>query len=342
MIKVSDLRRVKKYCFDKIAQQSSARKDLVVRFHPIGAEMYECVMCNGEDFARIVADTTTLTALPEMQIAWTDFVRVCDLFTDVIEVSIKDNTIIFKEGKTKFKCATFRTTLNDMVNFKFDFENAIEINMREGLFILSDLGNFNKFCLSGHYMISSDANIAAINILEESLGEGEYTFTSVFPYGTWYFNPNYRIIVSQDKRMATTIKKALDGYPTKTLLDLSRQVMSNWFEVNTKEFLACLERCAKIDDKVVLRFDQDGYLTIKAENKEFADFATMIECSVDHPSTKQEIRFMQKYITEFCRCEKDGRVRILFDENPHEYKLRAEKDNLIIYAMGLRLPNEIK
>ena len=342
MIKVSDLRRIKKLCFDKIAQQSSARKDLSVRFTPIGAEMYECVMSNGEDFARIVADTTSLVAMPEIQISWADFSRICDLFTDTIEVALKDYQITFKEGKTKFKCAIFKSDTNKMVNFKFDFENAIQINMRDNLFILSDLGNFGKFVLSGHYIISSDANIAAINILPDSLGENEYVFAAVFPQGTWYFNPDYRIIVSADKRMATTIKKALGGYPTKVLVDLSKQAMSNWFEVDVKEFLACLEKCAKIDNKVIFRFDQDNMITIMAENQEYADFATAIECTLDHPSTKQEIRFMSKYLIEFCRCEKDGRLKILFDENPKEYKLRAETDNLIIYAMGLRLPNEMK
>ena len=51
---------------------------------------------------------------------------------------------------------------------------------------------------------------------------------------------------------------------------------------------------------------------------------------------------MQRYLKEFCRCEHNGRVRILFDDDPAEYKLRAEKDNLIIYAMVLRLPNETR
>lgn len=342
MIKVSDLRRIKKLCFDKIAQASSARKDLSVRFSPIGADMYECVMCNGEDFARIVADTTTLTALPEIQISWHDFQRVCDLFSDIVDLTVKDSTILFKEGKTKFKCATFRSNANKMVNFKFDFDNAIKINMRDNLVILSDLGNFNKFCLSGQHLMSSDGNIAIINILNESLGENDYVFTSIFPQGAWYFNPNYRIIVSEDKRLATTIKRAVSGYPTQALLNLSKQALSNWFEVDVKEFLQCLEKCAKIDDKVILRFEPEGYLTIKAENKEFADFATCIECEVDHDSHKQEIRFTQRYIKEFCRCEHNGRVRILFDDDPAEYKLRAEKDNLIIYAMGLMLPNKTR
>lgn len=343
MIKVSDLRRVKKYCFDKIVQQSSARKDLAVKFKPISADMYECIMCNGEDYARLVADTTSLVAMPEIQISWVDFARICDLFNNTVELTVKDYTITFKEGKTNFKCIMFASDLNDRVNFKFDFENAIQINMRENLFILPDLGTFNKFCLSGNHIISTDGSMAAINRLDKSLGDGEYTFTTVFPVGTWFFNPNNKVIVSEDKRMATTIKQALEGYPTQVLLNLSQQALSNWFEVDVKEFLSCLERCAKIDSKVILRFDQEGFLNIKAENNEYADFATMIECKLDHPSRKQEIRVLQKYIIEFCRCAKEDKLKIFFDESPNEYKLKSEADNLTIFAMALRLPaNKLK
>ena len=338
MIKLTDLRRVRKYCFNRIAQQSPRKTSLAVKFSPIGADMYECVMSNGEDYARIIAITTVLTAMPEFQISWTDFIRICDLFVNIIELSVKDNEVIFKEGKTKFKCRLFRSEANDYVNFEFDFDNAIKINMTDNLYIMSDRGNFKNFCLKDKYLMSTDGCFAAINILDNPLSDKEFLFTNIFPEEAWFFNPDYRIIVSEDKQMAMTIKKAAGVYPTKGILQLSRQALSNWFEVDTKEFIACLEKCAKVGEVVTLEFKKEGVLNITAEDLiSSLSFETSIPCKIDHVSNKQKMKFKQIYLEEFYRCEREGKLKILFDDDPLEYKIRAEKDNLIIFAVGLTL-----
>lgn len=338
MIKVSDLRKVKKHCFSRIAQQSSRKKNLAIKFSPVGADMYECIMSNGEDYARIIATTTALTAMPEFQISWTDFIRICDLFVNIIELSVKDNEVIFKEGKTKFKCGLCRSEANNYVNFKFNFDNAIKINMTDNLYIMSDRGNFTNFSLKDKYLMSTDGCFAALNILNNSLSDKEYLFADIFPEGNWFFNPDCRIIVSEDKQMAMTIKKAAGVYPTKGILQLSKQALSNWFEVDTREFMACLEKCAKVGEVITLEFKKEGVLNIKAEDLiSSLSFETSIPCKIDHVSSKQKMKFKQIYLKEFYRCEREGKLKILFDDDPLEYKIRAEKDNLIIFAVGLTI-----
>lgn len=339
MIKVSDLKRIRKVCFDKIAQCGVAKRDLAVRFTAINTELYEVVLSNGEDYARLVGDLTKMCALPDFQINWGDFVRVCDFFQDTIAITVKDKTILFSEGKTKYKCNYFSSNANEGVNFKFDFSSAFKINM-DNLFIIKDFGNMGKFAISQSKLVSTDGNFCAINEISEDIGDDIQMFTTKFPIGTWFFNPQNRVIVSEDKRIACTVRRANGVYPFKGLIDLSNQVLNNWFECDLKEFYSAIERCSKIDDKIIMKL-KDDHIVFKTVGA-FGSFQTDVNVEFEHTSPKEEMRMAYHYLVEYCRCAKDGRIRIYFDDNKNEYKLKSVTDGLTIFGVGLLVPSDIK
>lgn len=81
MIKISDLRRIKRLCFDKIVANGTARRDLAVQIKPLNDELYTVIMSNGVDYARLVADFIQPAETEEINIAWAEFARICDFLT---------------------------------------------------------------------------------------------------------------------------------------------------------------------------------------------------------------------------------------------------------------------
>lgn len=335
MIKISDLKRIKQLCFDKIAQNGAARKDLAVFFKPINEKLYSVVMSNGEDFARIVADIIGDKQIQEFQIAWSDFNKICIFFNKYIEIDLKDNVVTFKENKTKFKCAITRSDASRSCYFKFDFDNAVKVCMDEA-FVLDKLGIMQKFALSKNLIVSTDGNFAAINNIKNNVGNDKHLFTSKFPAGMWFFNPEQRIIVSEDKRVACTIRRATGDYPLDILIKISQQPLNNWVEVNVKQFKDSIDKCSKVDEKIIMTFAENE-LIVAAWNREYADYSTSIPAKFDHISTRLDIRFMYKYLVEFCRCiDENGNLKILFDDDEKTIIIRAENKNLQIFGMGLK------
>lgn len=334
MIKISDLRRIKKTVFDKIAQVSRGQRNtLAVLFKPIDNQKYQIVMSNGEDYGRMIADFTELYAIQEFQISYSDFVRICDLFEKKIDVSVDKNIILIKEGKKKFKCSICKSDAWENAVFSFDFENAFRLSM-DDCWILSDLGIMGKFAVGQNFLISTDGSFAGINLLKQNFGEDVHMFVDEFPSGSWFYNPKQRIIVSEDKRIACTYKKATGLYPYETILQLSEQPLNNWVRVDCKQFQKCLEQCSKIDKKVAIEF-LDNEVNIFATDETSA-VQTTIPAEFEHKTPRKEIRFVQKYIVEFCKCvDENGKLTILFDDNENVYMTRVESEKLKLFGMGL-------
>lgn len=337
MLKISDLRRIKKTVFDKISTSNRGmRNNLSVLFKPIDNSKYQMIMASGDDFGRMVADFTELYAMQEFQIAWSDFSRICDLFEKKIDVSIENNIVLIKEGRKKFKCSISKSDAWKNASFKFDFDNAFRVSM-DDCWILPDLGTMGKFAVGQNFLISTDGNFAGINFLKQNLGEDVHMFTSKFPSGSWFYNPEKRIIVSEDKRIACTFKKAVGAYPYKAILQLSEQPLNNWVRVDCKQFQNCLEQCSKIDEKVAIEF-LDNEVNIFAVGETSAVQNT-ISAEFEHKTPRKEIRFMQKYIVEFCRCiDENGKLTILFDDNENVFMTRTESEKLKLFGMGLSVP----
>lgn len=340
MIKISDLRRIKRLCFDKIAANGTARRGLAVQIKPLNDELYTVIMSNGVDYARLVADFIQPAETEEINIAWTEFARICDFFDKTITITNKNGMYEIKEGKTKFKCAISRSEANNNCYFKFDFDNAIKISMDDCFVLIDRKMQMNKFALDENMLMSTDGIFATINYLKQDFGTDIRLFTEKFPSGMWYFNPKQRIIVSEDKKVACSFSQATGGFPFEAVKKLVKQPLSNWLEVDAKQLKEVADKCSKIDDKIILQFAENEVI-VSANNREQAlDFAVPIPAEYNHKSTRLDIRFLDKYLTEFYRCiDENGKLKIFFDDNQSTYMTRCESKNLSIFGMSLMPPH---
>ena len=336
MIKVSDLKRIKKTCFDRIAQAAVSRPDLAVSIKSVNTEWIEIVMSNGVDFGRILTENTCLIEVPRIEMAWNDFTRVCDVFDNIVEVSVKGAKITFKEGKNKYNCSPVISRFNAMTKFNFNFENAKIIN-QDNMFILADHGGMGGYGISGEYLISCDSSFAAVNKLPEDFGKDLFLFANKFPPGTWYFAPEQNLIVSEDRQIAMSVYQMQKTYPFEGLIGFTKQHLSNWFEADAKLFDEYISRCSKLDSRINFAF-QAGHVIVSARDKDYSDYEVILPVEYEHPTTRKGISFASKYISEFTRCAKDSKIRILFDDSANQHMLRSESDNLIVFGQGLTTP----
>lgn len=294
-------------------------------------------MTNGEDYARIVADFVSDKTFDEFQISWLEFIKICDLFDKNADITIKDGMVHFKEGKTKLKCAISRSDAHKQCYFKFNFETAVKICMDDVYIIKTKLNTIPCFAMSKNWLASTDGNYASINYLKNDIGDGLQLFTTKFPAGMWFFNTGQRLIVSEDKRIACTIKKAACSFPDKAIMQISEQPLSNWLEVDCKLFKECIDKCLKIDEKIILEFAKDEII-VKSHSKEYSsDFNTSMPAVFDHEPKRKDLRFLYEYLIEFCRCaDENGKLKILFDDTQTTYMVHSSTPTLKVFGMSLR------
>lgn len=163
MIKVSDLRRIKKI-FERLARTKN--QDLAVKFIPINENTCSIVMSNGEDYARLISDGEIKN---DIQIGWEDFCRVCDLFDKEINIIKKSKFVEITENNTKLKCSESMSRANDYCDFRFDFDNAIILSLNNVHVITNQgaKGTIDKFVLGQNKLVSTDSHIAIVNTLSK-------------------------------------------------------------------------------------------------------------------------------------------------------------------------------
>lgn len=334
MIKISDLKKIKKNCFDKIAKEALQKDGLAVSVKPLGLELIQVMMSNGNDYARVVLDNYKTSVVPEICLNWKDFLKVCELFQKEITITKKDNRIKISEDKTNLTCTEFAHTFNSACDFKFDFKEALLLET-EDLFILDSHLPMNGFAITQDKLLSCDGCICIVNNLSENFGDNILQYPDKFPDDDWYIGKNSQSIVSKDKRTLAT-KRLLEGtYPANTLLILSKQFLGNSFTCNAKELEEKFKQCSLIFDKMELGFGKDE-LTIQSEGSSQNKFKTSIPVKYTQKTTRKSIKFMVKYISMFCKCvDKDGNVKIFFDDNEAQHMLKAECDKYTIFAMGI-------
>ena len=112
--------------------------------------------------------------------------------------------------------------------------------------------------------------------------------------------------------------------------------------MDAKQLKEVADKCSKIDDKIILQFAENEVI-VSANNREQAlDFAVPIPAEYNHKSTRLDIRFLDKYLTEFYRCiDENGKLKIFFDDNQSTYMTRCESKNLSIFGMSLMPPHLI-
>lgn len=331
MIELSDLKRIKKI-FDRVAR-TGAKTSLAVKFTPIDDNSYSVIMSNGEDYARLISSGNLKNAI---QISWEDFCRICDLFNKEIDIIKRVTFIEIIEGKTKLKCSESTSRANEFCNFKFDFDNAIILSLNNVHVVTNQgaKGTIDKFVLGKNMLVSTDSHIVMLNKLSKDIGEDIHILVDMFPEGSWYFNPNSNIIVSEDKRIAMTLRKGNGQYPFDGIVKLSQLEYNNYFEVELKDFKDSIDKCSKVDNKIKLQFTSTS-IELSCLNGGINEYHTSINAKYDHVTSREFIKFDYKYLKEFCRCAENGKLKICFSDNASEQKMKSELDNLIVFAIGL-------
>lgn len=335
MLKISELKRIKKICFNRIASEAVERGKIVVGIKPIGLDLIEITTSNGNDYGRIITDNTSKKVTPEFYLSWVDFNKMCELFKNEVEIKKNDNKVHIIEGDTILKFNTTMSGYNRNSNFKFNFEEAILLNTKN-LFILDDHKLVEKYAIIEDKLISSNGEICIINNINQNFGNEILQYKNKFPEENWYINKNFNIVISEDKRIAFTQRQSTGQYPV-GLLKLSKQPLSNSFKCNSKSLYEKIQQCSLIYEVMDIKFGENE-LIIQSTGVGKCDavYKTTLPVEFEHKPARDGFQFAIKYLTDFCKCtDKSGNLKILFDDNPDVQMFRVENNKYIIFGMGI-------
>ena len=336
MIKISDLKRVKKLCFDRIARDSANSKLLVVDFKPICIDAIEVLLSNGNNYGRIILDNESKTVFSSFSLGWTDFVKICELFKSQIVIKATDKEAKIKEGKTVLNCRVYNSTYNSACKFKFDFSTAKEFDATKVL-MLDDHLEIQKYAIVSDELISCDGHIGIVNKIKTDFEGEPLVYTDYFPAEKWFINRNHNLIVSGDKRIAMTHPQACGSYPV-AVLTLAKQQLSNSFTCSGKELVEKMQQCSLIYSVMEILFGEKE-LIIRSLEVGDSKYETVIPVEYEHKTSRAGFRFSIKYFAYFCKCaDKNGRVTIMFDDNQNVQMFRSESELYTIFGMGIGSP----
>lgn len=334
MIKISDLKKARKTCFDKIAREASQKDGLAVRVKPIGIELIELMMSNRDDYARVILDNYKKASISESIINWKDFLKICELFDKEIVIMKDGKKIKVSEEQTSLTCIEFGHTFNSECDFKFDFKESLLLETKD-LFILDSHLPMAGLAIYKDKLLSCDGCVCIMNNLSENFGDESLIYPDKFPDGDWFIDKKSQNIVSEDKRILASKRRLSGTYPACTLLQLSKQPLSNSFTCNAKDLEEKFKQCSLIFDKMELGFGKDE-LIIESGSGSHNKFKTSIPVAYKNKTSRKNINFVIKYISMFCKCAgKDGNVEIFFDDSENQHMLRAECEKYTIFAAGI-------
>lgn len=335
MLKIAELKKIKKLCFNKIASEAVERGKIVVSIKPLGLDLIEISTSNGNDYARMIIENTTKGVVPEFCLGWIDFNKMCELFKDEIKIKKNENKVQVIEGDTILKFNTTTDGYNGNNNFKFNFDNAILLNTKN-LFVLDDHMLMKKYAIVEDKLISSDGQICIINNLDKNFGVEPLQYTDKFPEGNWYINKDFNVAVSQNKKIAFTQRQTTGQYPI-GLLKMGQQPLSNSFECDSKALYEKIQQCSLIYEVMTIKFGENE-LIIQSTGRDKcnATYKTTLPVKFDHVPIREGFQFSIKYLADFCKCtDKNGKLRVLFDDSPTVHMFRVENDKYTIFGMGI-------
>ena len=335
MLKIAELKKIKKLCFNKIASEAIERGKIVVGIKPIGLDLIEISTSNGNDYARMITENTSKGVVPEFYLNWIDFNKMCELFKNEIKIKKNENKVQIIEGDTILKFNTTTSGYSESSNFKFNFDEATLLNTKD-LFILDDHMLMKKYAIIEDKLISCDGQICIINNLSDNFGTEILQYTDKFPEYNWYINKNFNIVISEDKKIAFTQRQANGDYPL-GLLKMAQQPLSNSFECDSKALYEKIQQCSLIYEVMNIKFGENE-LVIQStgRGKCNATYKTTLPVKFDHVPTREGFDFSIKYLADFCKCaDKKGKLKILFDDSPTVHMFRVENEKYTIFGMGI-------
>lgn len=335
MIKIAELKKIKKLCFNKIASEAVERGKVVIGIKPIGLDLIEISTSNGHDYARMITENTSKGVVPEFYLGWIDFNKMCELFKNEVKIKKNENKVQVIEDDTILKFNTTTDGYNLNSNFKFNFDEAILLNTKD-LFVLDDHKLIKKFAIVENKLISSNGEICIINNLDKDFGTEILQYTDKFPDGSWHINKNFNIVISENKEIAFTQRQATGDYPV-GLLKMAKQPLSNSFQCNSKDLYEKIQQCSLIYEVMTIKFSEhELIIQSTGRDKCNATYKTTLPVKFDHIPTREGFAFSIKYLADFCKCtDKNGNLKVLFDDSPTVQMFRVENNKYTIFGMGI-------
>lgn len=335
MLKISELKRIKKTCFDYIANSAIERGKISIGIRPIGLDFIEISTSNGEDCARLIANNTNKDIVPSFFLSWNDFSKICQLFDKEISITKDGNTILVSEGEAKLKFSAFSESYNVIHNFKFNFEDSLILDTKN-IIMLDHHLELQKYAIWGNNLISCDGYLSIFNKLDVDFGQEPLLYTNKFPNGRWAVSKDTNMVVSEDKTVAFTNRKSNGQYP-KVLLDLAQQPLSNSFICNSNLFMQKMQQCALIYDVMNIEFGNNELIISSAGIKKYEGFfETKIPVKYKKTPNRKGFKFSIKYMSKFCNCaNSNGEIEIFFDDSEEVYMFRAENELYKIFGSGI-------
>lgn len=331
MFDIRELKRFKNIC----AEIKKLGNDFDFTFTKINENKYTIVATNGIEYCRVIGDLLGCANFDLFQISQKDFIAICTFFEKKVNVKIDDMIITFFDDFKKYKCLNLKNDYYKRANFSFDFNKSYKINMDECI-ILKDLGVSKCIAIYDKYLMSTDNNCATLTTFDKSItGENIFTFVKIFPSGTWFFSPESKVIVSEDKKIAVSIAQSDKKYPNKALLTLSNFPLNNFFEVEAKNFINAIDECQIVSDTLKIIFENKN-IVLKASNFQQNNNLTLkINANYDHVTQKKEIKFSQRYAQYFKNFVDNKKIKIYFDDAENNYMLRAEYKTNKLFFNGM-------
>lgn len=330
MIKISDLNRIKEACFDNIARKtlSSDRVLLEVSFKAITDRMFSVSMSNRLDYARGVFTSEKPFNFEHFTISWYNFGQLCFLMYDEVDVKFDKNSVVFYRQDRKYKAPLMYNELPEH-SYKFNFENAILLNMDNSI-ILKEHNILKFFVATKNYVISFDEYFCILNKTKYDIGDQVLKLTEKFPQGTWFFNPENKIIVSEDKSIARSFRQAQGPYPLQALFNVIKQPLSNWFICDKVALSKILEKGQNIARTVTIEF-QENSLTLISSNTTGETFKDEIEVKYKEPPKRKMLKMQYSYFKFFTEAAQNKKIKIEFDDNENTRFIRAENEKVLFF-----------
>ena len=331
MISIKDLTKATEV-FNLIANKSVDKNRLAVSFKPLNETTYTVIMSNGNESARLIVEREP-KIMQDFSIAYHDFLRLFKLFDDRFNVNVDNgNKITFKKNKNSYACVEMRSQLNDNINFKFEFEGAHKITIDKPL-ILKTLSFGGVYAIANNEIASTDGYMGVISRINADTNGNVFLFRDDFPNGTYYYNPNSNLIVSEDKKLCYTMRQAVNKFPYKTFSQLAQSNLSNYFVCDYKEFSEHVRQCIDINKEHLKIYLNDDTITMNSINKEGTCYYE-VELPVDYKVSpkRKMIKYNPNYLLTLAKAEDNGKLKIEFDNNEQIRIIRSRNDKYTIFG----------
>jgi hypothetical protein len=330
MLSIKDLSKATEV-FNLIAQKSVDKTKLVVSFKPLTETTYTVVMSNGNESARLIVESEP-KIMQSFDIGYNDFLRLFKIFNDRFNVSVDNGKICFKKNKNSYSCVETKSQLNDSVNFKFDFDGSYKITIDKPL-ILKTIAFGGVYAIADNEIASTDGFIGVIDKIDANTKGNVFLFRDEFPNGTYFYNPNSNLIVSEDKKLCCTMRQAVNKFPYKTFSRLVQSNLNNYFICDYKEFYEHIRQCVDINkEHVIIYLNNDTIRISSVDKNSTCHYEVEIQVQYKTQPKRKMIRFNPNYMLTLTKANEDDKIKIEFDDDERIRIIRAKSTKHVIFG----------